>query len=154
MRYIAGHHARTKGPEYIVDPVTKCWIWQHDRHNKESGGPYGRYNKGGDRRFSHVVFWEREYGPVPPGKELHHLCVEAGHGTTLCCNPEHLEPVTHTENMRRGKSTLLTVAKVQAIKRQLNSGESWQKLARLYKVKEVTIAAIDRGYNWKDVKAS
>jgi len=36
-------------------------------------------------------------GPVPDGLELDHLC-----RVRSCCNPDHLEPVTHKENIRRG----------------------------------------------------
>jgi hypothetical protein len=35
-------------------------------------------------------------GPVPEGLELDHLCENPP-----CCNPAHLEPVTHAENNRR-----------------------------------------------------
>lgn len=37
-------------------------------------------------------------GPIPTGLELDHLCRTPG-----CCNPWHLEPVTHAENVRRGR---------------------------------------------------
>ena len=36
-------------------------------------------------------------GPIPDGCELDHLC-----RNRACCNPDHLEPVTHLENVRRG----------------------------------------------------
>ena len=36
-------------------------------------------------------------GPIPEGLELDHLC-----RNPRCCNPKHLEPVTHKENLRRG----------------------------------------------------
>ncbi len=44
-------------------------------------------------RLTHVVMWTALHGPVPQGKELHHRCM-----TELCCNPSHLQPVTHQEN--------------------------------------------------------
>lgn len=34
--------------------------------------------------------------PVPPGLEVDHVCCNR-----LCCNPRHLEVVTHAENVRR-----------------------------------------------------
>ena len=47
--------------------------------------------------LAHRVYYERHVGPVPEGLELDHLCRNPG-----CVNPEHLEPVTHAENIRRG----------------------------------------------------
>jgi hypothetical protein len=47
-------------------------------------------------RYSHIIMWEHENGPVPKGFELDHLCMIKN-----CVNPEHLEPVSHAENMRR-----------------------------------------------------
>jgi len=46
--------------------------------------------------------WSYEYhtgNPIPAGLEIDHLC-----GNPSCVNPEHLEPVTHTENLMRGNS--------------------------------------------------
>jgi hypothetical protein len=41
--------------------------------------------------------YELVVGPIPDGLEIDHLC-----RVPSCCNPEHLEAVTHAENMRRG----------------------------------------------------
>lgn len=38
-------------------------------------------------------------GPIPHGLHLDHLCRNA-----KCCNPAHLEPVSHRENVLRGES--------------------------------------------------
>jgi hypothetical protein len=38
-------------------------------------------------------------GPIPEGMEIDHLCRNRG-----CVNPEHLEPVTRQENIRRSQS--------------------------------------------------
>lgn len=42
--------------------------------------------------WSHLVF----IGPIPKGYEVDHLCFNR-----CCCNPMHLEAVTHAENIRR-----------------------------------------------------
>lgn len=65
-----------------------CWLWQ----GGASRGGYGKLNG----THAHREFYERLIGPVPAGLELDHLC-----SVILCVNPDHLEPVTHDENMRR-----------------------------------------------------
>lgn len=47
-------------------------------------------------RKVHAVAYEIWVGPIPEGLELDHLC-----RNPPCFNPEHLEPVTHQENLRR-----------------------------------------------------
>ena len=37
-------------------------------------------------------------GPIPEGYDVDHLCFNS-----RCCNPVHLETVTHKENVRRGR---------------------------------------------------
>lgn len=51
----------------------------------------------GISRPAHVWAWEDKFGPVPIGLELDHLCKNRP-----CKNTDHLEPVTHEENVRRG----------------------------------------------------
>jgi hypothetical protein len=78
------------------DPDTGCWNWTgaKDRHG------YGRISIRPDgTKFTHRVAYELLIGPIPQGLSLDHLC-----RNTSCCNPAHLEPVTHAENVRRGAS--------------------------------------------------
>ncbi len=49
-------------------------------------------------RMAHVVSWEHFVGPLQPGLEIDRLCFN-----TVCWNPFHLEPVTHSENVRRSR---------------------------------------------------
>jgi hypothetical protein len=55
--------------------------------------------------------YERERDPIPAGLHLDHLC-----RVRDCVNPEHLEPVTNAENLRRGDGTKLTDEDVAAIR--------------------------------------
>jgi DNA-binding transcriptional regulator YiaG len=93
-RFIRGHSARVqeRTPDYREEDrgfATPCWVWI--KVCNERG--YGRVVS----KMAHRVYFERHVAPVPAGLELDHLC-----RVRECVNPEHLEPVTHKENMRRG----------------------------------------------------
>ena len=56
--------------------------------------------------MAHRLSYETFVGPIPDGKELDHVC-----GVRRCVNPSHLEPVTHHENVLRGKRLLRGVCR-------------------------------------------
>ena len=76
-----------------------CWEWT--AHRNHDG--YGRIGVGsrsdGTRRLVYLHRWvyEQMVGPVPDGLEIDHLC-----RNRACIRLEHLDVVTHRENMRRG----------------------------------------------------
>ena len=76
-----------------------CWIWQASR----TATGYGQITAAGTTKKAHRVAYEAFKGPIPDGKLLDHLC-----RTPLCVNPDHLEPVDHAENARRGYWGLIT----------------------------------------------
>lgn len=51
------------------------------------------------RQLAHRWSYEYHVGDIPHGLVIDHLC-----RNTMCCNPEHLEPVTQRENTHRGYS--------------------------------------------------
>lgn len=65
--------------------------------NRPTKQGYTRITVKGVRWLAHRLEWEKINGPVPEGLELDHLC-----RNRWCVNPDHLEPVTHQENIRRG----------------------------------------------------
>src|SRR5262245_29436779 len=80
-----------------------CWLWLLSR----TGG-YGAFWHQGTMQRAHIYAWTLEHGPVPEGFELDHLC-----RVKHCVRAEHLEVVTHRENVRRGQSiTTINAAKV------------------------------------------
>lgn len=93
--------------EYIrvmqkVDTSGECWLWLgHRMKNRYGEKVYGQVKYRGRTRGVHVVLYEGLVGPIPIGLELDHICKN-----TACANPKHLEPVTHTENVRRGNAGL------------------------------------------------
>jgi hypothetical protein len=69
-----------------------CWKWTG--HVNPNG--YASFDVGGRTVGAHVFAYEWFVGPLN-GREPDHLCrVED------CVNPDHLEAVTHRENVRRG----------------------------------------------------
>ncbi len=76
-----------------VNPVTGCHEWVAYRGRDG----YGRYSVGGQMVLAHRVAYEEVVGPIPDGLVSDHLCRNRG-----CVNPDHIEPVTHRENVLRG----------------------------------------------------
>lgn len=76
-----------------VDHAGDCHVWTkyRDKHG------YGRFWDGSRMTRAHVFAWVKMHGPVPAGLELDHLC-----RNRACCNPAHLDAVTHRVNMLRG----------------------------------------------------
>jgi hypothetical protein len=72
-----------------------CWLWQAGlAHNG-----YGHLKVGRRTVKAHRFAYELLVGPVLEHLELDHLC-----RVRSCVNPAHLEPVTHAENVRRGRA--------------------------------------------------
>lgn len=80
----------------FIEPVTEsgCWIWMG--HTMANG--YGQFRYGGKAIPAHRAAYAIVRGIMPPSRtDLDHLC-----RTRCCVNPDHLEPVTRQENLRRG----------------------------------------------------
>lgn len=122
--------------DYLPDPETGCWNWQLSLNNAGYGikcVPTYR------RVLGHRYYYEQLVGPIPEGHDLDHLC-----RNPRCCNPDHLEPVTRSENLRRGargRVSLEAIAEIQA-------GGSPRALARKYGVSETTV------YKWRNRRAA
>lgn len=93
-----------------VRQTPTCWLWT----GATSGSlPYGViYLSRGHYVMAHRVSHELFIGPIPEGLEIDHVChsrdLSCPGGSScphrLCVNPDHLEAVTHLENMRRGRN--------------------------------------------------
>jgi hypothetical protein len=75
------------------EPNTGCWLWVGNKNDRG----YGVVPLEGKIRKAHRAVYESERGPIPEGLTLDHLC-----RIRCCVNPDHLEPVTAMENIRRG----------------------------------------------------
>ena len=86
------------------EPNTGCWVWTGQRSLVQKGTGkrrahlgYGQFKIGGRYRSAHRLAFEYFKGMIPENLECDHLC-RAAH----CVNPDHIELVTHSENVRRG----------------------------------------------------
>lgn len=81
-----------------------CWLWMGAHRKRGDGNLQLGLRSNGTRAsvFSHIFAYTLLRGPVPEGLELDHLC-----RLPQCVNPDHLEPVTHRENVRRGLGGVL-----------------------------------------------
>lgn len=82
-----------------VDKSGECWLW---RGTVDDHG-YGRMGVAYRSVLAHRLAYELVIGPIPVGLTLDHLC-----RVRLCVNPAHLEPVTQSENVKRGGYSLKT----------------------------------------------
>lgn len=80
--------------QYIPEPNSGCWLWlgQINQHG------YGRTRLAtGRSQVAHRAVYEAHHNvTVPVELQLDHLC-----NLRCCVNPDHLEPVTRIENVRR-----------------------------------------------------
>lgn len=74
-----------------------CLVWTGNK----VGDGYGAIQVNGHTAGAHRYAWEREYGPIPDGKVIDHMCWERS-----CVNVEHLRLATPQQNVqsRRGAS--------------------------------------------------
>ena len=103
-KFVEGHHGqkgKTRSTKiqkvYEVDEETGCWNWLLFK-NKKGYGTWHNLGKSG--RLAHRLMYEELVGPIPFGLTLDHLC-----GNKSCVNPEHMEPVTSSENSKRKEGT-------------------------------------------------
>jgi hypothetical protein len=136
----------------MEDRYTECdggWgtpCWRDLRPLAKTG--YGRQITLPDGRQvqPHRAYYEHFVGPIPDGMELDHLCKNL-----WCVNPGHLEPVTHTENIRRAAGTKLNRESVLRIHALRAEGLSYAQIARHVEVQWSAVRSVLKGYTWRDV---
>ena len=84
-----------------VDASGDCWLWSAGRV-KAGYGCYSVWLGEGKvvAHYAHRYAYRNLVGEVPNGLDLDHLC-----RNRLCVNPDHLEPVSRRENLRRSGAT-------------------------------------------------
>lgn len=110
-------YAKSKPIGYVIQE-NGCWEWVGFKFRG-----YGRWEIcNGKTGWAHRRLYEMYKGPIPEGLSIDHLC--RNHG---CVNPDHLEPVTHKENVLRGESSGALAHRTNVCKRghtDWKSGES------------------------------
>ena len=97
QRLLANQTRRGHRPYYTPDQQG-CWIWQGYTGRNWGYGWVAWWD--GDRQIgmnAHRAMYVAHKGPLDDDLSVDHLC-----RVTNCVNPEHMEPVTQAENMRRG----------------------------------------------------
>lgn len=118
-----------------------CWEFQGSK--TEQG--YGRFFVPGRRALpAHRVAYAMFYGRLDDGLTVDHLC-----GNPSCVNPDHLEAVTHGENLRRARKGACAVhaAKTHCPKGHEYSSYTHPKSGRTQRV--CWTCKRDQGRDWQ-----
>ena len=82
---------------YILDGnASPCHLWNGPDSGTGRGGGYGRMSLNSQTVAVHLVVYTNYYGYIPGKKQIDHKCNQR-----LCCNPAHLEMVSHKTNQKR-----------------------------------------------------
>ena len=79
--------------KYLPEPNSGCWLWTA---STDKGG-YGKITVDRRQIGAHRISYQLHKGQIPAGLDLDHVC-----RVRCCVNPDHLEPVSRSENCRRG----------------------------------------------------
>ncbi len=83
--------------EPVIHKVQPTWAGCLEWLGWTNGRGYGLVKVDSRVSYAHRYVYSVTVGDIPAGLELDHLC-----RNPICVRPDHLEPVTHRENMLRG----------------------------------------------------
>lgn len=128
-----------RAPEHPLEPrplaveedrgyATACWIWQ----SWVGKVGYGGIGVDGKQWLAHRWSYTKLVGSIPDGMQLDHLC-----GNRLCVNPDHLEPKSAEDHIRRHQDDgHLDSGRHQREKRECPHGHAYDdKNTAIYKGK-------------------
>ena len=98
--------------KYIPEPNSGCWLWMAAL-KRDGYAKFTSHSTGHKMAFLH---WN---GVVPEGKEIDHIC-----GVKCCVNPQHLQAITHKENVAKSGSWDFNRRKTHCPKGHPYSGEN------------------------------
>ncbi|MNF39597.1 hypothetical protein D3C84_205730 [compost metagenome] len=79
----------------LDDKPSPCHIWTGPDSGDGRGGGYGRMSLNSQTVAVHLVVYTHYFGYIPGKKQVDHKCNQR-----LCCNPAHLELMSHLRNQR------------------------------------------------------
>lgn len=133
-----------------------CWLWKTPCTNS-TGRPYVTYGR--KTYTGYAVTYSLYYlGPpntivtLPKGQVLRHTC-----NNQTCCNPTHLIPGTHTDNMQdmvraQRNNKKLSHKEVIEIRQAIIDGTPHVEIANKYGVSRSTISAIKTGRLFRGIE--
>lgn len=127
-----------------------CWLWTAAKN----GHGYGsfRISIKDKNKIAHRYSFELVNGPIPVGMILCHSC-----DVTSCVNPDHLFLGTHKDNAidrnKKGRGKCFRKLTDNDVKIIKSSTISQSKLSKQFGVSRRTIASIQYGETWIDVKS-
>ena len=83
-----------------IQPKLRRFEECHIFGGAQTDNGYGKVRTQGKVVRAHRVAYIAHKGEIPQGLEIMHKC-----NTKLCCNPEHLEAGTHSQNMEYWSAT-------------------------------------------------
>lgn len=104
-----------------------CWFWLGAKNQ----GGYGKFSENYIKYVAHRWLYQFVNGPVDKKLDLDHLCRNRN-----CVNPEHLEPVTRSENSIRGIGPKLA-AERQLVKTHCPKGHEYTEINTYFRKNKV-----------------
>lgn len=89
-----------------------CWIWQRQR--TADGYPIVRFGQRKRQHQVHRLVLEMKHGAPLGSQAAHHVCANS-----MCVNPDHLQPVTHRDNVAEMLSRQSYLARIRDLEAAL-----------------------------------
>lgn len=124
----------------------QCWPWTLGT-NKD-GRPYFTFQ--GKKYLAYRLVYDLYHTESLGDRIARHTC-----DNEICCNPHHLIPGSHQQNMDDMKERErhgLPHHTIRAIRKLIEAGTQQKEIAKLYGVSEATISKIKSGQNYGHVK--
>lgn len=115
----------TRGFWGLVDKTDKgCWMWR----GAATKLGYGLTKMNGRTVLAHRASYIHHRGEIEKQLVLDHLC-----RNRKCVNPEHLEPVTQKENVRRGAGWMSETLRNPTHRTHCDQGHQWDETNTIWR---------------------